>query len=147
MRKYTMKPAALYLMSGLIFAAAILASALIRAYLGSFKILMFSLIGIFLSLAVLFGLILLPMFFRRTVIYVSPGEITVHTGLLFLRREQMKMSAVQYVTRISLPLSGFSGFNFIAVRALGGTLLLPFLNSVDCDEIMNSLRVEMSKKR
>lgn len=146
MRKYTMKPAALYLISGAMFLLAAAATFLLRRYLYPFKILMYTLIGIFWGLAVLFGAILLPMYFRRTVIYVSPSEITVHSGLLFLTRQHMKTSAVQYVTRVATPLSSFSGFNFIAVRALGGTLILPFLNSVDCEEIMASLRLEISKR-
>lgn len=147
MRKYTMKPAALYLISGTLFLAAALATLLSRAYLYSFEILMYSLIGLFWIIAVLFGLILLPMYFRRTVIYVSLAEITVHSGLLFLRRDHMKMSAVQYVTKISMPLSNLTGFNFIAIHALGGNILLPFLNSVDCEEIMNSLHLEITKRQ
>ena len=58
----------------------------------------------------------------------------------------MKLPAVQYVTKVSLPLSSLSGFNFIAVHALGGTMILPFLNSVDCDEILSALRLEISRR-
>ena len=79
MRKYTMKPAALYIISGSLFLLAAAATLLIVGYLVSFKILMYSLVGLFWGLAVLFGLILLPMYFRRTVIYISPSEITVHS--------------------------------------------------------------------
>lgn len=147
MRKYTMKPAALYIMSGALFAVAVLATLLCRLYLYSFEILMYSLIGIFWFFAILFGLILLPMYFRRTVIYISPTEITVHSGLLMLKRDHMKMSAVQYVTSASMPLSAFSGFNFIAVKALGGSVILPFLRSSDCEEILNSLYLEISKRQ
>lgn len=147
MRKYTLKPSALYIISGALFLLAAAATILARAYLDSFEIIMYTLIGLFWGAAVLFGLILLPMYFRRTVIYISPSEITVHTGLLFLRRDHMKMSAVQYVTKISLPFSSLSGFNFIAVRALGGTVILPFLNSIDCDEIANILHLEITKKQ
>lgn len=146
MRKYTMKPAALYIISAAIFAVSAAATVLAVNYLSSFKIIMYVLIGLFWGTAVLFGLLLLPMFFRRTVIYVSGAEITVHTGIIMLRREQIKMSAVQYVTKISMPLSSFSGFNFIVVRALGGSIMMPFLNSVDCDEILSAIRLEMTKK-
>ena len=146
MRKYTMKPAALYIISGSLFLLAAAATLLIVGYLVSFKILMYSLVGLFWGLAVLFGLILLPMYFRRTVIYVSPSEITVHSGLIFLTRKHMKLPAVQYVTKVSRPLSSLAGFNFIAVHALGGTMILPFLNSVDCDEILSALRLEISRR-
>ena len=146
MRKYTMKPAALYLISGALFLVAALATLLLRAYLDSFEILMYLMIGLFWVIAVLFGLILLPMYFRRTVIYISPTEITLHSGLIFLRRDHMKMSAVQYVTHVSMPLGGITGFNFIAVHALGGNVVLPFLNAVDCEEIMNTLHLEIEKR-
>lgn len=146
MRKYTLKPAALYIISGLLFLLAAAATLLLRKYLVSFEIFMYSLMGLFWSIAVLFGLILLPMYFRRTVIYISPSEITVHSGLIFLTRQHMKTSAVQYVTKVSMPLGTLTGFNFIAARGLGGTVILPFLNSVDCDEIMAELRLEISKR-
>ena len=147
MRKYTLKPTALYLIGGTLFVLAAAATVLARIYLVSFEILMYSLMGIFWTAAVLFGLILLPMYFRRTVIYVSSGEITVHTGMFFLRREHMKMSAVQYITKASLPLSSFSGFNFIVVRALGGNLILPFLSDFDAEEISSTIRGEITKRR
>lgn len=143
-RKYTLKMTAMYLMSGALFVLAAAGTFAARRYLVSFEILMYIAIGIFWGLAVIFGLFLLPMFFRRTVIYLSSKEITMHTGLFFLRRIHMRMSAVQYVTLVTLPFSELSGFNFIAVRALGGSLVLPFLNKVDCDEIISALHSEIA---
>ena len=147
MRKYTLKMTAMYLIGAALFILAAAGTFAARRYLVSFEILMYAVMGLLWGAAALFGLVLLPMFFRRTVIYLSSQEITVHTGLFFLRREHMRMLAVQYVTRISLPLGAFSGFNFIVVRALGGSLLLPFLNAVDCDEITAALHLEISKRR
>lgn len=146
MRKYTLKPTALYLIGGALFIVAAASTLVLRIYLSSMKILMYSLYGLFWGIAVLFGLILLPMYFRRTVIYISQTEITVHTGLFMLRRVHMKMSAVQYVTKVSMPLSTLTGFNFIVIRALGGNVVLPFLNAVDSDEILGILRLEISKR-
>lgn len=141
-----MKPAALYIICCAMFLAAGLASGLAWRYLGSLKILMYSLVGICFGAAVLFGLILLPMYFRRTVIYISQSEITVHTGLVFLKREHMKMSAVQYVTQISMPLSSLSGFNFVILRALGGNLVLPFLRTAECEEIMAAVDLVIKER-
>lgn len=146
MRKYRLKTSALYIICAGIFVVTSAAVLLVRHYLMPFKIIMYTLIALFCAAAVLTGFILLPLYFRRTVIYLSPVEITVHTGLWFYRRDHMRLSAVQYVTKISLPLSSLTGFNFIAVRALGGTLLLPFLNSHDCDEIVNALHLEISRR-
>ena len=146
MRKYTLKPAAMYLICGANFLLAALGTFLARRYLVSIEILMYAVMGLFWGIAGLLGLILLPMYFRRTVIYLSSAELTVHTGIFFLRREHMRISAIQYITKVALPLSGFSGFNFIVVRALGGSMVLPFLNSVDCDEIAAALHLEISKR-
>lgn len=146
MRKYTFKPSALYIMSVAVFLAAGLGAVLAWRYLSSFEILMFVLIGLFAAAAVLFGLILLPMYFRRTVIYISTSEITVHTGLIYLKREHMKMSAVQYVTEISMPLGKLTGFNFVILRALGGSLILPFLDAKDCEEILTAVHTEISER-
>ncbi len=139
MRKYTLKPAALYVMAVLIFALAGVLTFLTVRYLGSMKILMFVLIALFFGLAVIFGAILLPIYFRRSVIYLSAEDITFHTGIIFLRREQMKLSAAQYITRVSLPLGNFFGFNFLVIHGLGGSMVLPFLSAKDCDEIERQL--------
>lgn len=147
MRKYTLKPAALYFMAGAMLVLSAAATLLLRLYLVSFEILMYSLIGLFWGLSVLFGLILLPMFFRRSVIYISSEEITFHTGLIMLRRIHMKMSAVQYVTRISVPLLTLLGFNFIIIRALGGSIILPFLSAADSDAITDILHLEINGHR
>ena len=119
---------------------------LMRISLVSFKIILLALSCLFLITAVLFGFILLPAYFRRTVMYVSGAEISIHTGLFFYRRECMKISAVQYVTTISFPLSRFSGFNFILVRGLGGTLVLPFLKSDDCEDISNFIHLKITER-
>lgn len=146
MRKYTLSPSAKYIICTAIFLIAAAATFPVMHYLSSFRILMYVLVGIFWAIAVLFGMILVPMYFRRTVIYVSGAEITVHSGLMFLRRDHIKTSAVQYVTFITLPLSGISGFNFITIRAMGGSLLLPFLRIQDANEIENALHLEIQKR-
>lgn len=128
----------------LILLAAITAAA--RIYLVSFRILMTVIICLFWTIGILFGFIIIPGYFHRTVVYISGVEIALHTGMLFKKREYMRMSAVQYVTRVDFPLGGFSGFNFILVRGLGGTLVLPFLRKTDCDDIMNLINAKISEK-
>lgn len=112
MRKFTLKPAALYIITGmftLLFGGGCVLSWL---YLSSMEILMYVLIAIFIAIWFILGFLLLPMYFRRTVIFLSPTEITLHTGIIFLKRSQIKLSSAQYVTRISAPLSGFRGSTF-----------------------------------
>ena len=139
MRKFTLKPAALYIITGML--ALILGGGCVLSwlYLSSMEILMYVLIAIFIAIWFILGFLLLPMYFRRTVIFLSPTEITLHTGIIFLRRSQIKLSSAQYVTRISAPLSGFSGFNFLVIHALGGSLILPFLSISDCDELERAI--------
>lgn len=146
MRKYLPKSTALTIIKLTILALCAVLTIGIRIYLVSFRILMIVLICLFWALGVLFGFIILPSYFRRTVIYISGAEISLHTGIFFYKREFMKMSAVQYVTRISLPLSGFSGFNFILIRGLGGTIILPFLRTTDCDDITNLLHAKITER-
>ena len=146
MRKYTPKIAALYTIQVLIFLVSATVTVLAILYLSSFRILMSVLIIICWALATLFGLWLLPMYFRRTVMYLGTGEISIHSGLLFLWREHMKISAVQYVSLIKVPLSGLTGFNFVMVHGLGGTAVLPFLSKPDADEIIAVLNLRISEQ-
>lgn len=146
MRKYTLTPAAKHIICTVVFLLAAGGTALALRYLSSIKILMYVLIGICWAVAVLFGLLLIPRYFRATVIYVSGVEITVHSALINCRRDHLRTSAVQYVTRMSLPLNGLTGFNFLMVRAMGGSLLLPFLRVQDCEEIENTLNLEIKKR-
>ena len=147
MRKYRPKTTALLIINIAVILLCTGLTVVTRIYLVSFRILMILLIALFWAAAVLFCCVLLPLYFRRTVVYVSGIELCLHTGIFFWRREYMRMSAVQYVTSVSLPLSGFSGFNFIFVRGLGGTLVLPFLRSADCDDIINLIHIKITERQ
>lgn len=146
MRKYIPKGTALTIISLCIILLCIVVTIAARVYLSSFRILMIVLICLFWGLGILFAFIIIPGYFHRTVIYTSGTEISLHTGIFFKKREFMKMSAVQYVTRLSFPLGKLSGFNFIMVRGLGGTIVLPFLRSCDCDDIINLIHAKISDR-
>lgn len=145
MRKYTPKIAALYTIQALIFIVAVALTLLSVRYLSSFRILMSVIIIICWVASAIFGLWLLPMYFRRTVVYIGTSEISVHSGLIFLWREHMKASAVQYVSLVRAPLSSLTGFNFVFIHALGGTVVLPFLSSADAEEIITLLNSRISE--
>ncbi len=146
MRKFLPKRSALIIIDILILllCGGVTAAALI--YLSSFKILMWIIIGLFWGLGVLFGAILLPMYFRRTVIYLSKTELSLHSGLLWLIREHMRLSAVQYVTKIDFPLGQRLGFVFVTAHGLGGSIIMPFLSYNDAEEILNALRLAINEK-
>lgn len=146
MRKFTPLPAALLTLRILILIIAVAATVFSYIYLSPFRILMFTLIALFWTVALVFVLILLPIYFRRTVIYLSPTELSLHTCLVFSRREHMRVGAVQYLSMITLPLSKLTGFNFLAVHGLGGTIILPFLSSSDTVVIADALELEIQKK-
>lgn len=143
MRKYTPKTSAKTVIQFLVFAAAIILTVAAKMYLSSYRILMITLVALFWVAAVTFAGILLPMYFRRTVIYLSSAEISVHSGFVFLRREHMKADSMQYFSYIKLPLSNLTGFNFITVHALGATVLLPFLAKRDAEEIASLLNAKI----
>lgn len=146
MKKFTFKPAALYIICAMIAILTSAASFLAWRYLKSHAVLMYMAIAIFVFVGVLLGLWLLPAYFRRTFICLSADSITIYTGIFYLKREQLRLSSAQYITRISTPLSSISGFNFLMIHALGGNMLLPFLKSEDCDEIERMLSNKITEK-
>ncbi len=146
MRKFTPKTSALLTLRILILLVTALATVLVYVYLSSFKIIMYTLIALFWTLALVFVLILLPIYFRRTVIYLSPTELSLHTGMIFSSREHMRVSAVQYISMITLPLSRLTGFNFLTVHGLGGTIILPFLSFSDIEILADALQLEIQKR-
>ncbi|MBQ8623236.1 MAG: hypothetical protein IJ424_02515 [Oscillospiraceae bacterium] len=146
MRKFTPKLAALLTLRISVLILTVAATVLIYVYLSPFKTVMYILIALFWAVALAFVLILLPAYFRRTVMYLSPTELSLHTGMIFLTREHMRVSAVQYISMITLPFSSITGFNFLAVHGLGGTMILPFLSSEDALTLADSLQLEIQKR-
>lgn len=148
MRKYRPKSTALTIIKLLTISICLVLTAVARFYPAPtpVRILMTVLACIFWAVGIIMAFLILPAFFRRTVIYVSGAEICLHTGMIFLKREIMKMSAVQYVTKLTFPLSGFSGFNFVIVRGLGGTIILPFLRLNDANEIIDLLHAKITER-
>lgn len=147
MRKFTPKPAALLTLRILILIVTVAATVLVYVYLDSFKTLSTVAICVLWALAIVFALILLPIYFRRTVMYISGTELSIHTGLLFLSRSHMRVNAVQYISVVTLPLSRLTGFNFLTVHGLGGTVVLPFLSTDDAKAIADALQLEIQKRQ
>lgn len=146
MRKYTPKTAAKTVIQLLVLAVALIATVAAKIYLSSYRILMITLVALFWVAAVIFAGIMLPVYFRRTVVYVSEAEISVHSGIVFLRREHMKADSMQYFSYVKTPLSNITGFNFITVHALGATVLLPFLSKKDAEEIAALFNAKIESK-
>ena len=104
------------------------------------EIVIWTLIGVFAIAYVLFLMIILPLWFSTVSYVISGDELVAKYGLFSRTRQYMKLSAIQYTTRLSFPLSEYTGFNFIIVNALGGKLVLMFLSNVDASDI--TLRID-----
>lgn len=146
MRKFVPKRSALIIIDVLIFLLCTAITVASVIYLSSFKIFMWISLGLFWGSGLLFGAILLPFYFKRTAIYLSATELSLHSGLLWLSREHMRLSAVQYITKIDFPLGRKLGFVFITAHGLGGSIIMPFLSYNDAEEIFNSLKVAINEK-
>lgn len=91
--------------------------------------------GVFALIYILYILIILPLWYNNARYYVTDSNVIARTGVLVKNKQYMKLSAIQYTTRISAPLGRKSGFNFIIFNGYGGRLLFTFLSKNDADEI------------
>lgn len=85
---------------------------------------------------VVFIVILLPMWYKTIRYTVKDGEIIARSGLFSRTYRIMKLSAVQHASKLSLPLSDITCFNFISLNAMGGSMIMMFLSEKDCIQIM-----------
>ncbi len=143
MRKYTFSLKALRTIQISGFTLATLITLLSLIYLSSFKILMITIIAVCWIGAILSLCIILPIFFRRGVIYISNTEISLHSGVFFRRRQHMRASSVQYTSQTKFPLATLTSLNFIALHALGATVVLPFLSRSDSEEIITLINTRI----
>lgn len=138
MKKYETDKAASYI---LIVVLLVITSSIViasRYYLYTISILMWAVFWICLA-AFVFTAVWLILYFRNILYTVSPEEITKSAGVFFRKRQVMKPSAVQYVTLVTTPLSGFTGLNGVILNALGGNLRLLFLSKKDAVELQKIL--------
>ncbi|MCD8107765.1 MAG: hypothetical protein LUE20_07365 [Oscillospiraceae bacterium] len=140
MRKYQPKHSALIVIDVAIVVLAAILTGFTVGYLSNHKIIMTLLLCLFWLIAILFAAVLLPAYFSRTVIYISPTEISMKTGIVYAKRHYMRASAVQYVSTITTFMSKYTGLNFVIFRAMGGTMVLPFLGLSDLHEIEDMMR-------
>ena len=139
MKKYYPSKNSLYILKVILLLLTIFFSFLAKVYLSAYPILMFTAIILFCALFVIIGAFWLPLYFSKTVYYISDFEISKQSGVLFEKKQLMKVKSVQYYTRLLTPLSKFTGFNFLKMNALGGSILLWFLNKDDANEIADTL--------
>mgnify|MGYP003529668400 CR=1 FL=1 len=139
MKKYYPSKNSLYILKVILLLLTIFFFFFVKVYLSAYPILMFTAIILFCALFVIIGAFWLPLYFSKTVYYISDFEISKQSGVLFEKKQLMKVKSVQYYTRLLTPLSKFTGFNFLKMNALGGSILLWFLNKDDANEIADTL--------
>ncbi len=103
------------------------------------EIIIYSLIILFSLVYLLFTIIFLRIWHSSLSYTITDSEIISKSGFWVKSEHIMKLSSVQFVTGISMPLSKYSSFNFIIVSALGGTLMMMFLSDGDYAEIKELL--------
>ena len=108
-------------------------------YLRRFKLLMYIIVGVVCALAFLMDFILMPLYFSRTSYTLDKNSISKKGGLLFTKKQTMKLSSVQYYTSIKTPLSSFTSLNFVIIHALGGVVILHYLSNTDIKDVENIL--------
>lgn len=134
----------------LIYAVLFFCMVFIRSIMG--------IIGVFVSLpigdyfwillipAALAALLVLPAFFFGTFFTVSGKEITVCRSFIMNVKTLMPVSSVKSVTTVMLPLSKYTGMNFVVVNSLGGKVVLPFLSKSSALEITSVINHSLRRR-
>lgn len=110
------------------------------------EILVWSLMALVTTIYVLYILIILPLWYNNARYYVTDKDVIARTGVFIKNVQYMKLSAVQYTTKISAPFAKHSGFNFIVFNGYGGRMIFTFLSQTDSDEIMRYVRQSIEKR-
>ena len=91
-------------------------------------------------------MIILPLWYRSVSYTLSADEIIIRSGVFFNNTTYVKMSSVQYITTISMPLSRYTSFNFLLINAYGGGLIMMFLSHSDMEEIYKKIQQYLSSR-
>lgn len=111
------------------------------------EIVVWCIAGVFALVYILYILIILPLWYNSARYYVTDKDVIARTGVLVKNKQYMKLSAIQYTTRISAPLGRKSGFNFIIFNGYGGRLIFTFLSKNDADEITRLIQKNSEKDK
>lgn len=110
------------------------------------EIIIWSVMALFAVIYVAYILIFLPLWYNNARYFVTDKDIIARTGVLVKNVQYMKLSAIQYTTKISAPFARHSGFNFIVFNGFGGRMMFTFLSQSDADEITKIVRINIEKR-
>jgi membrane protein YdbS with pleckstrin-like domain len=108
-------------------------------YLQKFRILMYAIMGVLTVVGVFFASIYVPLYFKNISYTVSNEMLSKESGFFIRANQTMKVSSVQYMTSIYIPLFRYIGFNFIIFNALGGSMIFTFLSNGDSKEVYKTI--------
>lgn len=99
-------------------------------------VLLLSLSIILAAAALVIIFIYLPLYFSHLDYYATESEIKKRSGVFFRKSQSIKYSSIQYSTVITMPLSAYTGLNFIVFYVYGGRFIMVFLKKEDMHEIL-----------
>lgn len=117
----------------------------VYTYLKRYLVLTYVLMSVVTALGVFFSSIYLPMYFKYLYFRVGDDTISKESGFFIKSYQTMKVSSIQYVTYVYIPLFRYIGFNFIVFNALGGYMLFNFLSRDDSSDISNYINKRINR--
>ncbi|MGN1133504.1 MAG: hypothetical protein ACI4RN_03505 [Oscillospiraceae bacterium] len=133
----------IYFVSIVLFCVLFYFSSYLKPFLGRYMQLLYIILCV-IAAVVLF--VILPVFFKYTSITITNKEIIKHSFFALFKTQYMSMESVTSVTTAMLPLSKYTGFNFMSVNALGANMIMLFMKREDCIAISKYIEENISKR-
>lgn len=114
-------------------------------YLQKYNIIMYILMSIITVIGIFFASIYVPVYFKMVSFKVSKDILSKESGFFIRSNQTMKVSSIQYVTSVYIPLFRYIGFNFIIFNALGGYMIFNFLSKQDSVDILNLINKQINQ--
>lgn len=109
-------------------------------YLAKYTVARYIVMGVLTVIGVFFLSVYVPIYFRMLSFTVSNEVVAKESGFFIKSTQTMKVSSIQCITSIYIPLFRYIGFNFIIFNALGGYMVFNFLSNQDSNDILSNLK-------
>ncbi len=138
LKEYSADLSAMKLLQILICLLSAILIAVCGRFLYHWPVIMWILILIFGITAAVLSLFCLPVYFSNLKCIVTASQITVHTGMLFLREQSVRLQNIQFIQLIT-GFGGRFGMNFVILYVYGGSLMIFFMKKKDRQELTEFL--------
>lgn len=146
MRTYKMNKSALNFIRAVMLVVVLAVTYLSFLYLAAYPIIMWLVIGLFWAVAIMYGCVFLPIYFKSSKYMIGSRQIKKQAGMLFFTKQYLKLESIQYVSSVIFPLSQFTGLNFVTINAFGGRVIFMFLSRNDALEIIDCLETYIRER-